>query len=71
MTPRLREVAVTGDARKGDIISFKGHALRVEAEPLRQGRRIRLEGREDRDGCPYVTRWYFDNLPVQIERAED
>jgi len=56
-----------GQAKKGDIVRFKSHALRVETEPLRQGRRIRLQGRENRDGCPYVTRWYFDNVPCEIE----
>ena len=60
------------DARKGDIVRFRGHALRVEAEPTRKGQRIMLEGRENRNGCPYVRRWYFTNVPVvSIERADN
>lgn len=59
-----------GDVESGDIVRFKGHALRVEAEPFRKGTRVRLEGREDRDGCPYVRRWYFASMPVVIERGE-
>ena len=54
------------NARKGNVVRFKAHALRVEAEPEIRGNRIRLEGRENRDGCPYVSRWYFCNLPVEI-----
>lgn len=60
------------DARKGSIVRFKGHALRVEAEPIRKGQRIMLEGRENRDGCPYVRRWYFANVPVvSIDGADN
>ena len=55
------------EARKGSVIVFKSHTLRVEAEPVRQGRRIRIEGRESRDGCPYVVRWYFDNIACRVE----
>ena len=55
-------------ARRGDVVRFKGHALRVERDPVVNGRRIRLEGRENRDGCPYVVRWYFDNVQCNIER---
>lgn len=58
------------DVRRGDVVRFKQHALRVEAEPVRKGRRIRLEGRENRNGCPYVYRWYFDNVPCRIEREK-
>jgi hypothetical protein len=58
-----------GDVQRGDIVRFKGHALRVEAEPVRRNGRVRLEGRENRDGCPYVQRWYFANLPVTVERS--
>ena len=58
-------MATIGDAVKGCVVVFKGHALRVEAEPVRRpGGRIMLEGRENRNGCPYVRRWYFSNLPV-------
>ena len=53
-----------GLARKGDIVEFRSHRLRVEAEPEIRGNRIRLEGRESRDGCAHVSRWYFCNLPV-------
>lgn len=60
---------VIGDVKRGDIVRFQSHALRVETEPLRKGRRIRLQGRESRDGCPYVTRWYFDNVECSIERG--
>ncbi len=57
--------------RCGDIAVFKSHKLRVEKEPVRKGRRIKLQGRENRNGCPYVTRWYFDNVPlVRIEGGE-
>lgn len=59
------------NACKGDVIRFKGHALRVEADPIRRGTRIYLEGRENRDGCPYVRKWYFRNFEVvAIERPE-
>lgn len=67
----MREMAkleTVGDATIGDVVRFKSHALRVEAEPVRKGTRIMLEGREDRNGCPYVRRWYFANLPAVIER---
>ena len=60
-----------GTARRGDVIRFKAHALRIETEPLIRGNRIRLEGRENRDGCPYVSRWYFSNLAVSIEREKE
>lgn len=59
--------ATVGQATKGCVVRFKSHALRVETEPLRQGNRIRLQGRENRDGCPIVTRWYFTNQPCTIE----
>jgi len=65
-------MAVVGDAYKGAVVVFKSHSLRVEAEPLRKGNRIMLEGRENRGGCPYVHRWYFSNLPVmRIDAAAD
>lgn len=57
-----------GAVKKGDIVDFKGHALRVEEEPLRKGVRVRLSGRENRNGCPYVHRWYFANFPCQIRQ---
>ena len=61
-----------GDVKLGDVAVFKGHKLRVEKEPIRKGRRIQLQGRENRNGCPYVVRWYFDNVPlVRIESTED
>ena len=56
------------DVRMGDVVRFKKHALRVEETPVWQGRRVCLSGRESRDGCPYVTRWYFDNVPCEIDR---
>ncbi len=62
-------MATVGQAKKGDVVEFKGHALRVETEPLTQGNRIRLQGRENRNGCPYVTRWYFTNVPCIIRAA--
>ena len=69
-TPVTQSAATVDDAYKGCVVTFKGHRLRVEAEPIRQAGRIHLEGREDRDGCPYVRRWYFANLPVvRIERG--
>lgn len=58
-----------GDLKKGDIARFKGHSFRVETDPKREGTRVYLEGRENRDGCPYVRRWYFASLPlVAIEQ---
>lgn len=54
------------DARKGDVVHFKGHKLRVEADPVVKGCRVMLQGRESRGGCPYVRRWYFGNFPVRI-----
>jgi hypothetical protein len=58
------------DVRKGDVVHFRTHSLRVETDPLRKVQRVRLQGRESRNGCPYVTRWYFANVPCVIERAE-
>ena len=66
----MRRLATIGDVRLGDIVEFKSHALRVENEPLRKGTRIRLSGRESRDGCPFVYRWYFANLPCVIRGEE-
>ena len=71
MTPSDTSARATvGQAFLGCIVRFKGHSLRVETEPLRQGNRIRLQGRENRDGCPLVTRWYFSNIACSIERPE-
>lgn len=62
-----RTLQTIGNVQRGDVVRFKSHALRVESEPLRQGNRVRLQGRENRDGCPFVTRWYFANVPCEIE----
>lgn len=67
----MRRAATVGDAKRCDVVEFKSHALRVEDEPLRQGTRVRLSGRENRDGCPFVHRWYFANLPCVIRREDD
>jgi hypothetical protein len=59
------------NVKRGDVVRFKGHALRVEAEPRFNSSRTRvnLSGRENRDGCPMVSRWYFTNLAVEIEKS--
>lgn len=52
------------DAYRGCVVVFRRHKLRVESEPLRQGARVRLEGRENRGACAFVRRWYFASQSV-------
>lgn len=65
-----RARAPLSDVRRGDVVRFQKHALRVEEEPVLRGNRICLSGRENRDGCPYVHRWYFSNVLAEIERGQ-
>lgn len=67
-TRNPRGLMSLGEVRRGDIVRFKGHSLRVEEDPHRAGNRVRLSGREDRNGAPYVHRWYFANVQAVVER---
>ena len=57
------------EAKKGDVVRFKGYALRVEAEPVLERNGIKLEGRINVNGCPYIRKFFITGLDVQIERA--
>lgn len=53
---------------KGDIVRFKSYALRVEAEPSRQGNFVVLYGRISIDGCPLATKKFLAPMDVKVER---
>ncbi len=67
--PNPKGLMSLGEVMRGDIVRFKSHSLRVEEEPHRAGNRVRLSGREDWKGAPYVHKWYFANVQAVVERG--